>query len=237
MYWRSFQGDWVFCYFLTFTHSAPDSQLSADERDSVVAFVRHVPSLKRAQVLTPAPARDRYIDDGPAPMLTLQLYFERLEAFEREASARGALQAFANALPGELRSARVTQQVMWARQYPTPSIVASARPCCFLVHYPGEAEDLNEWHNYYLDHHPQIMARFPGIGEIEIYTRVDWRDSLPWPRVHHFQRNRIAFDSADALEGALHSPAREQLKRDREQFPRFSGGNRHYAMHAETIIG
>ena len=41
-------------------------------------------------------------------------------------------------------------------------------------HYVGQAEDLNVWNDYYLNHHPQVMARFPGIREIEVCTRVDW---------------------------------------------------------------
>ena len=43
------------------------------------------------------------------------------------------------------------------------------------------------------------MARFPGIRQIEICTRIDWCGFLPWRRVDHMQRNKVVFDSAAAL--------------------------------------
>lgn len=231
----------MFCHFITFAHPAAAVALAVEDRDLLSARLKAIPLLKRAQLLSPAVARDRYIDDGSGPMLTVQLYFEHLEALELASRAGGALLALARMLPSRLQVTRITQQVMWTRLYPTPPVPAivnaSTRASCFLVHYPGEAEDLNAWHNYYLDHHPPLMAQFPAIREIEIYTRVDWRDSLPWPRVHHFQRNRIAFDSAAALERALNSPVRDRMKRDREHFPPFTGGNVHHAMSVETLVG
>jgi hypothetical protein len=229
----------MFCHFMTFIHSDAKARLSSEDRARVATLIRRTTGLARAQLFTPAAARDRYIDDGPPPMLMLQLYFQRLEVLEDAAGADGTLQELAGAMPPSLADTAVTHQVMWARSFPTPAPLAWSSPerrsCSFLVHYPGEADDLNQWHAYYLQHHPQIMFRFPGIREIEIYTRVDWIDALPWQRVHYFQRNKIAFDSATALEQALHSPARQEMKSDRERFPPFSGGNVHHPMETETI--
>jgi uncharacterized protein (TIGR02118 family) len=231
----------MFCHFLTFIHSDAKARLSSEDRERVATLIRRTPGLARAQLFTPAAARDRYIDDGPPPMLMLQLYFQRLEVLEDAAGADGTLQELARAMPSSLAGSAVSHQVMWTRSYPTPAPFAVSAPdrrsCSFLVHYPGEADDLNQWHTYYLQQHPQIMFRFPGIREIEIYTRVDWIDALPWQRVHYFQRNKIAFDSAAALEQALHSPTRQEMKADREHFPPFSGGNVHHPMETETIAG
>jgi len=232
----------MFCHFLTFTHPNPQARLGDDGHDHLAALIRRIPGLARAHLMSPATARDRYIDDGPPPMLALQLYYERLETLEQATGADGALLKLANAMPPTLADADASQQVMWTRPYPTPSSSTTApaeaqRSCSFLVHYPGEAEDLNQWLTYYLQHHPQVMFHFPAIREIEIYTRVDWIDALPWPRVHYFQRNKIVFDSAAALETALHSPTREAMKADRAHFPPFTGGNVHHPMLTETIVG
>ena len=43
------------------------------------------------------------------------------------------------------------------------------------------------------------MAEFPGIRELEVYTRLDWVSLLPWTRLNFMQRNKVVFDSADAL--------------------------------------
>ena len=74
------------------------------------------------------------------------------------------------------------------------------------------------------------MARFPDIREIEIHTRLDWCDFLPWPRANHMQRNKVVFDDAVALTAALNSPVREEMRADYRQVPPFQGGNRHYPM-------
>jgi len=230
----------MFSHFLTFIDPDPAARLASDDRDQLVTLIRQIPGLARAHLFSPVVARDRYFDDGPAPMLTLQLYFERLETLEEAAGSKGPLQALAASIPPSLSKAAGYQQVMWTRPYPTPASTAPAQgqpPCSYLVHYPGEAQDLNEWLTYYLHHHPQVMFRFPGIREIEIHTRVDWIDALPWHRVNYFQRNKIVFDSPEALEQALHSPTREEMKADRAHFPPFSGGNVHYPMGTETVVG
>ena len=232
---------YMFSHFLTFIDPDPAARVDAGARTSIVTLLRRIPNLARAHLFSPAVARDRYIDDGSPPMLTIQLYFERLEALEAAAGTQGALQTLAGAMPPSLLRAKAFHQVMWTRPYPTPQTPTvqpeSRRSCAFLVHYPGEAQDLNAWLSHYLHHHPQIMFHFPGIREIEIHTRVDWIDVLPWQRVHYFQRNKIVFDSPEALEQALHSPTREQMKADRASFPPFSGGNVHHPMECETIVG
>jgi hypothetical protein len=231
----------MFSHFLTFIDPDPGARLDNSDRASLMTLLRGIPNLARAHLLSPAVARDRYFDDGSPPMLTIQLYFERLETLEAAAGPGGALPAIARAMPPSLRRATGSHQVMWTRPFPTlqaPTVQPeSRRSCAFLVHYPGEAQDLNAWLSHYLRHHPQIMFHFPGIREIEIHTRVDWIDALPWQRVHYFQRNKIVFDSPAALEQALHAPTREQMKADRAGFPPFSGGNVHYPMECETIVG
>ncbi len=118
------------------------------------------------------------------------------------------------------------------RAFRTP---AGALPCTYLVHYPGPAEDLNAWLSHYIAHHPPIMARFPGIREIEICTRLDWCDALPWPRVEAMQRNKVVFDDATALTAALNSPVRHEMRADFARFPAYRGGNLHYPMATRVL--
>jgi hypothetical protein len=104
-----------------------------------------------------------------------------------------------------------------------------------LVSYEGEAEDLNAWHSHYLAHHTRHMAMFPGIRELEVYTRLDWVSALPWTRLNFMQRNKVAFDSAEALDRALNSPVRHDMRADFKTFPRFTGPNNHYAMATRIV--
>jgi hypothetical protein len=79
------------------------------------------------------------------------------------------------------------------------------------------------------------MARFPGIRELEVYSRLDWISSVPWARMNFMQRNKVAFDSPEALTEALHSPVRHEMRADFKTFPPFTGSNTHYAMMTRVV--
>ena len=229
----------MFSLFLTFVHPDAPLRLSADEHDRIATLVRSVPGVYRAHFFTPEIARDRYFDDGPSPMLTLQLYFPQLQALEAAAAEGGTLAAlFGNSFPS-LAASDVEQQAMWTRPFSTPAsgMPDDITPCSYLVHYPGEADDLSTWLRYYFANHARIMGTFPGVLEVEVFTCVDWVSGLPARRVAYFQRNRIMFESAAALEAALNSPVREDMKADRALFPPFSGTNIHFPMATHTVIG
>ncbi|HEY0420727.1 MAG TPA: EthD family reductase, partial [Acetobacteraceae bacterium] len=124
------------------------------------------------------------------------------------------------------------QQAMLARRFPVPDpeFAAPAPHATYLVAYEGPAEDTNAWLSHYIAHHPPIMARFPAIRGIEIYTRLDWCGALPYPRTNQMQRNKVVFDSPEALTAALNSPVRHEMRRDFAQFPPFAGAITHYPM-------
>jgi hypothetical protein len=226
----------LIAYFAIFHCAArPDAALGAADRARVIEIARTTPQLRKALVYTPETTRDPYLDDGPSPPLALQLYFDDIAHLEAALARDGHLQALAapGALPS-LADATVTQQAMLTRPFPVPDArfrtQSGALPCTYLVHYPGVAEDFNEWLAHYVAHHPQIMAKFPDIREIEICTRIDWCGFLPWQRVDHMQRNKVVFDSAAALTAALNSPVRHEMRADFNRFPPYVGSNIHYPM-------
>jgi uncharacterized protein (TIGR02118 family) len=223
-------------YFLTFHDKAhPERQITEAEHARVVDIVRTTPRLARGLVLTPEIITGLYFDDGPPPQLAFELYFDDIANLEAALAPKGHLQALAapGALPN-LAEAEVTQQAMLARAFPVPDPRFRTPPgkpfCSYMVHYPGQAEDLNAWLSYYIENHAAIMARFPGIREIEIATRIDWCGFLPWPRVDYMQRNKVVFDDGPALKAALQSPVIKEMRADFHKFPPFTGGNVHFPM-------
>lgn len=233
----------MFCLFITFTRGDADTRLDPAAALRLEKSLRAIDALAETRILTPAVARDRYYDDGPPPVLALQLYFDRLETLERAAGPDGPLVEIISSLSDDLGGATGTHQAMWSRPFPVaaggtsiPQAEDTLR-CAFMVHYHGEPADANEWHSFYIQHHPPIMATFPEIREIELYTRIDWIDALPTQRVDYFQRNKVVFDSPAALEAALSSPTRELMKADREKFPHFTGGSIHVPMHSKALGG
>ena len=197
-----------------------------------------VPELKKALVFTPAAAKDSYVDDGAPPPLGVQLHFARLEALEAVCSCNGQLQALPGLLPS-LAGVGANVQAFWRRTWAVPDPVMrkapGALPCSYVVHYPGPAQDPNAWHDHYIAGHPPLFQRLPGIRAIEILTPVEWVSHLPMAKAHHMQRNRVMFDSPEALTAALQSPVRHELRADLHTFPPFEGGNFHYPMWTDTI--
>ncbi len=223
------------CLFLTFRSNSP----LGDEAAKLNDLLRGTPELDKALVHTSSAAGDPYIKDHSPPQLVLQLYFDELPALEAAVSRSGHLQGLTSRseFPG-LSSADATQQAMMVRPFavPEPAFKNPDAPyCTYLVSYEGEAENLNAWHSHYLDKHTRHMACFPGIRELEVYTRLDWVSGIAWARVNFMQRNKVAFDSPEALTEALHSPVRHEMRADYKTFPPFTGPNRHYAMATRVV--
>ena len=224
------------CFFLTFHNPArPQARISEADKSRFVDIVKTTPGLKKALVYEPQSANDPYLDDGAPPQLAAQLYFADIADLEAALAHTGHLQALAapDAFPS-LSGTAVTQQAMLARTFSVPDqtfrIAADRLPCTYLVSYEGGAEDLNAWLHHYIANHPPLMARFPGIREIEVCTRIDWCGFLPWPRVDYLLRNKVVFDHAAALSAALNSPVRHEMRADYKRFPAFTGPVSHYPM-------
>jgi uncharacterized protein (TIGR02118 family) len=208
------------------------------ELDALRAAVLRVPGLAGGLLFTPADARDQYVDDGAAPPFGMQLHFKRLEGLEAACGRDGAVQGALARLPS-LAGVPANAQAFWRRTWQVADSVLQtppgALPCSYVVHYPGPAADPNAWHDHYMTGHPPLFQRFPGIRGIEILTPVEWVSHLPLPKAHHMQRNRVMFDSPEALTAAMQSPVRHELRADFHTFPPFEGGNFHYPMWTDMV--
>jgi hypothetical protein len=227
-----------FCLFIVFhDREKPAARLSDAEHVRLDALLRGVPGLGRALVHTPARAHDPLLDDGAPPQLALQLYFDRLLDLEAAAGREGRLHALAEtgALP-TLARAEVEHQVMAVRAYPVPDAGRPAGPrCTYLVAYDGPAEDPHAWLDDYLAHHTPLMARLPGVRELEVCTPVHCVSHLPWGRATCMQRNKVVFDSPAALTSALDSPLRHEMRTHFKSLPRFSGRVTHFPMSTRAV--
>ena len=220
------------CLFLSFRSVTAPSTVESAKLD---ALIRTTPRLVKGLLHSAANASDPYVKDGPSPSLVLQLYFAELPELESALSRHGHLAGLTSSAEfPTLARAEIAQQAMLVRPFAVPEPRFRTAPgephCTYLVSYEGEAEDLNAWHAHYLESHTGHMAMFPGIRELEIYTRLDWVSLLPWTRQDFMQRNKVVFDSADALQCALHSPVRHEMREDFKRFPKFTGPNNHFAM-------
>jgi hypothetical protein len=224
-------------YLATFRH---DGMAATDDLQRLERLLAATPGLARGLIHTPAQTHDPYLDDGRPPALAVQLYFPDIGVLEAALARDGHLAALAtpDALPS-LRGALVTQQAMLARAFPVPDARGGTAPgepaCSYLVTYEGVAEDQNAWIAHYIASHTAIMARFPGIREVEVCTRIDWCGFLPWPRANAMLRNKVVFDDAAALTAALNSPVRHDMRADFQRFPAFTGTVTHFPMATKNL--
>jgi hypothetical protein len=231
-----------YCYFVYFEFDQVAPDPSGQIPVNLGRALTRLPGLTQALVHTPLPAHTPHAfpDDPHRPDLAWQLYADQPEDIEAWLEPAGALNQILPDLLAQVGVAGkvVQQQVMLNRRFPTPQ-AAGVNSATYLVHYPGQAQDLNAWNTHYLQHHPHIMQTFPGIQGIEIYTRMDWIGGLPGPRVDFMQRNKVVFANAQALSAALLSPVIHEMRADFHRFPPFSGGNVHYPMatHAAVDLG
>lgn len=197
--------------------------------------VAATPALRQGLIFTPSRTNDPYLDDGPPPQLGLQLYFDDIADLEAALAADGHLQGLA-----ALGGSAAVQQAMLVRRYPVPDPTfrtpPGELPCTYLVGYEGPADHLPTWLAHYIADHPPIMARFPGIRQIEIYTCIDWCGGLPWRRAAHMQRNKVVFDNQAALTEALNSPVRHKMRASFHRFPPFTGPITHFPMTTTTVM-
>ncbi|MCC8962524.1 EthD family reductase [Bradyrhizobium sp. Pear76] len=222
--------------FMTFADPTGERRIEADDLAAASAMVGSIPAMAEGLLFTPLEQSvdHPYKADGAGPVFALQLRFLNLFACEAAMDRGGVLAGLAagRGLPS-LAGLDVTHQAMVTRAFPVDDAThanGTVTPCSYLVHYPGPADDMNAWNLHYLEHHPSIMRTFPGVRQIEIYTRIDWVDRLPSQRVEYMQRNRLMFDSPQALARALSSDVIKRMRADFVQFPPFAGGNKHFPM-------
>jgi uncharacterized protein (TIGR02118 family) len=236
--------EWLmtFSWFAFFRDVEPLPPLEPETLEGIAALLRAMPGLRQGLVLSPTPMRTDhpFPDNEPSPALALQLQFDTIEALEAALARGGPLQQLGDAGTHTwLLGRSPTQQAMLTRRFGVPDgrlrTDPGELPCSYLVHYPGPAVDLNAWHAHYNTNHPPLMARFPGVRLIEIYTRIDSATGLEWPREDMMQRNKLMFDSPEALTAALLSPVLQDMRADFQQFPPFEGGNVHYVLQTRIV--
>lgn len=227
--------------YLFLRHRGPSTlPLSATERKRIAGRLRATAGIETALIFTPEATNDPYLDDGPPPLLAMQVYFADpacLDAFPLADFVAGLASA---AVFPSLVGAELSVEVTETRVFPVPDpqrrTALGAPSCSYLVAYGGTAEDPGAWVDHYIAHHVPIMARLPGIRRIEVDTPRDWRGTLPGRRVDHLLRNKVVFDGVAALTAALNSPVRHEMRADFRNFPRFEGTVTHYPFATWAVV-
>ena len=224
-------------WYCFFHRGVSTGGLSDAERGKVVEAVGSAANLRTAYVHTPSPAPHPYAGEDIAPLLALELEFAHVADCESALRQGGGLRRLGDPgfVPG-LAGAAVSQQGMLRRSYAVPDSAPDGTKglCSYLVHYPGPAEDEQAWLDHYTTTHAPLMCALPGVRAVAVDTPAAVVSGLPFRFARALLRNKVVFDSAQALSAALSSPAREALRTDFGFFPAYDGGSVHVPM--ETLV-
>lgn len=201
------------------------------------SFLSAVAGLESMDLFLPEPGPVLAFDQSDAPALLLELEVATDEAATRLTRAtefrRLLLDADAYAVPIEGLSLDICETLHFpVPGYRTPP--PRTAPLSFVVRYYGPTADLAAFDRYYVDNHPPILARFPGIRNVLCYLPADWRSTGPVGDSRLILGNEVVFDDLGALNRALESDVLPLLIADGKRFPAF-GSNSHHAMRRERI--
>jgi hypothetical protein len=219
--------------FVEIKNSRP---VSDDAVAAVADDLKEMAGVERAFVMTPAsmcPATS----EAPPPSVVIEIDYrsasELADGFATDASR--------NDLIAKLRSALVfsEEDIVYQPMLRNNNGLSIPRYwrhgvalCTYLIEYPGEAENLEAWLEYFDNAHAPILTRLPGVRQVTSFRpAVLPAARVPWLLDRMMQRNKIVFDDKTALEDALQSPVIGEVRADGKKFPRYSSAPRRTAMY------
>jgi len=226
----------VFFFLELHDSSGKAGSLSTEARDGIAAAGLRLPGLARLNVFTPAEGgEDPYLRDAFPPPLVMQVVLPDPDALQ-SALASAAMQDLVAALRGKTGAKyELVQEALLADPWLSADTSAGKADISYLVNYQRPAEDEKTFLEYYRDHHPAILLRFPGLRRLELGLPLDWSASMDARRADRMLYCEVSFDSIGELNTALQSSVRAELRRDYERFPPFSGPVTHFPMHRRAV--
>ena len=227
-------------YFLTCELPGQGQCLPEPILGALVRGVGLPAEIRRGLVFVPGEAKDRYTQDEQPPSLMMELYFDTITDLERMLAGEGLVHWLSAIFSAHhdnpaLAACTMSGQAMLSRDFACPHgacLQPGQEGFGYVVAYEGPAVDLNAWLSFYIASHAPLLQKLPGVREVEISSEAMWCAPVAhgWKRETYMQRNHVLFDSAQALTDALHSPVRDELRRDGQAFPPAGGRSPHFPM-------
>lgn len=207
-------------------------------------WLPRIQGLSKVLLHQPCRVEDPFFSNQPEGgcEYVLQFFFNDLSSLEAACLPHGELAAVIDSLGAVLAPKAKSQQAMVARSFPVEGQAgnsvqgAPTTACTYLVAYYGAGQAHDLWLSEYMKSHVPLMARMPGIREVQVYTQVDWLSELAVPRANAIQRNKVVFDSPDGLLAALQSPLRAEMRADYLALPQIGLSSTHNPMRTDLVF-
>lgn len=219
--------------------SAADADAARNwrENEAVPAWWA-LPRLTAFDLYTPAAgrAKDPMVDDGPGPLFLMMLEFADMAALEQAARSP----TFAAPLARRPAGLDLSADAMERRFYPVAADAEAkplSAPFSYSVRYHRPAEDEARFVDFYLNNHPPLLGRLPGIRNVICYLTMPGGAVAGLPSADYMLGNEVVFDTNEAFNAAMASEVRRELRADFARFPSFTGRNTHYPMDRKRLVG
>jgi len=202
-----------------------------------LAYLQSVPVVDSVDLYLPAEGKVPSFDDGPPAALIIQADVQhaadaqaltRSEQFQNLLAARSAYSPAAD---------KVAVDILETVHFPIPGHkVPPPRTATtsFVVRYYGPADDEAAFVHFYTEHHPLLLATFPGIRNVLCYLPPGWQITHEVKDSRVILGNEVVFDDLESLNRALASDVLPKLRAEGKQFARF-GYSTHHAMLRERV--
>ncbi|MCD8140148.1 MAG: EthD family reductase [Planctomycetaceae bacterium] len=107
----------------------------------------------------------------------------------------------------------------------------------YFVRYEGETENAAAFLNHYRTQHAELLRHYPRIRECKLHHPAEWHDPVPVKKDRIFVLAELVFDSLEDLNFSLASEARQDSRRDFNNFPPLHNSDiRHLAVTTEILF-
>lgn len=197
-----------------------------------------LPALTAYDLYVPAVGgpTDPMVDDGPGPHFMLMLEFSTAEALQRAVRSSDFGTPVSLVPAGLALTADAMERRFYSVAAENEAMPLSA-PFSYSVRYHRPAEDEARFVKFYLDNHPPLLGRLPGVRNVICYLPMSGVAVTCLPSADYMLGNEVVFDAPEAFNAAMASEVRRELRADFKRFPPFAGQNTHYPMARRRLIG
>ena len=221
-------------YFLEiYTQNQNYITLTEEFRNNIVPNIIDNKSVLSAHLYTPCHDQELVQSDQNPPCITLQFDCKTLAKIENTLQVISEKKWFV--LPAGYS---VTHQVFEKIEYPLFGESAPQKryaKISYAVRYSHPISDEKKFVEFYLTHHPQILANMPAIRNVLCYVPLDWDDPLGLPSSNYIVGNEVVFDSLKNLMAAQASDVRDRARDDMIANPVRPGPVTHFALQREDF--
>lgn len=107
----------------------------------------------------------------------------------------------------------------------------------YFIRYVGTTADAEAYFDHYRHKHSEFIKKYPRIRGCKLHHPIEWNDPAPVTKDQVLLLAELIFDSAEDLDFALASEARQNSRKDFNNFPVLENSDiRHLATRTEVLF-